>query len=96
VPTFFFPKCSFFSGNKVDCSKILLLGYLWFNKIKATSAVIMSGMSTHTIGWLKMICEGGHRDICGRYTNKEYTVRPKTRTSVKILIKNRYFCKFLN
>jgi hypothetical protein len=40
---------SFFSGNKVDCSKILLLGYLWLNKVKAASAVIMSGMSTHTI-----------------------------------------------
>jgi transposase-like protein len=42
-------KNSFFFGHKMDCSKILFLGYLWINKTPTTSMVSMSGMSSRTI-----------------------------------------------
>jgi transposase-like protein len=42
-------KNSFFALSKLACSKILLLGWLWLNKVPTTSICSMAGHSTATI-----------------------------------------------
>lgn len=40
---------SFFSKSKLNCSKIMLLGYLWLVKVPITSIILISGCSPNTI-----------------------------------------------
>ena len=40
---------SFFAGSRLTCREILLLGYLWINRVPATSIMALSGSSSATV-----------------------------------------------
>ena len=40
---------SFFAHSRLSCCKIMQLGYMWLNKLPATSIISMSGVSSATV-----------------------------------------------
>jgi ISXO2-like transposase domain len=40
---------SFFAGSRLTCREILLLGYLWINRVPTTSIMALSGSSSATV-----------------------------------------------
>lgn len=44
-----FKAGSFFARANLSSEKVLLLGYLWLNRVPVTSAIVISGMSSRTV-----------------------------------------------